>query len=66
MGHEFHTKNNFLLPRTLVHGLEHIINYYVIGKLTMAIILGMQWLKTYNPRVDWPNYALTLYNSCSQ
>ena len=63
MDHEFHTKNKYLLPITFSRGSEHIFNCYVVEKLTMLIILGMQWLRNYNPQVDWPNYALTLQNS---
>ena len=66
MGHEFHTKNKYLLPITFDRSLEHIFNCYVVEKLTMLIILGMQWLKNYNPQVNWTIYALTLQNSSGQ
>ena len=59
-GHEFRTKNKFLLPITFDCGIEHVFDSYVIDKLSTTIILGMQWLKNYNLLVDWPNYALTL------
>ena len=44
MGHEFCTKNQCLLPITFGSGVEHIVDCYVVDKLTMPIVLGMQWL----------------------
>ena len=44
IGHKFHTKNQCLFPITFAPGVEHIVNCYIVDKLTMPIILGMQWL----------------------
>ena len=43
-GHEFLTKSKCLLPITFARGLEHVADCYVIDKLTMPVILGIQWL----------------------
>ena len=43
MGHEFYTKNKFLLPITFARGIEHVFDCYVVEKLTIPIMLGMQW-----------------------
>ena len=43
-GHELHTETKRLLPIRLAPGLEYIVNFYIVNKLTMPIILGMQWL----------------------
>ena len=62
-GHEFRIETKCLLPIAFDPGLEHVVDYYVVNKLTTPVILGMQWLQNYNPQVDWPNYVLTLQNS---
>ena len=43
-GHEFHTETKFLLQIIFAPGLEHIFKYYITEKLTIPLILGMQWL----------------------
>ena len=43
-GHEFRTKNKCLLPITFAPGVEHVVDCYVVDKLTTPIILGIQWL----------------------
>ena len=40
-GCEFHTATKCWLPITFASSLEHIIDYYVVNKLTMSIILGI-------------------------
>ena len=43
-GCKFHTNTKCLLQITFNPGLKNIVDYYVIDKLTMPAILGMQWL----------------------
>ena len=43
-GHEFYAKKKFLVSITFAPGIEHVVDCYVIDKLTMPIILGMQWI----------------------
>ena len=43
-GHEFCTKINVCYQSPFACSLEHVVNCYIINKLTTPIILGMQWL----------------------
>ena len=41
-GREFCTGTKHLLLITFTTGLEHIINFYIVNKLTTLVVLGMQ------------------------
>ena len=41
------------------------IEYHVVGTLTSPIVLGIDWLTRYSPRIDWSNYAIELDTSVS-
>ena len=35
----------------------------VVDTLTSPIVLGIDWLTRYSPRIDWSNYAIELDTS---
>ena len=37
----------------------------VVDTLTSPIVLGIDWLTRYSPRIDWSNYAIELDTSVS-
>ena len=52
-----------MLPINFGQGIQHVVECHVVERLTMPVILGMQWLKLHNPSVDWSNYVLTIASS---
>ena len=39
-----HKNIKCLLLITFAPSMEHVFNYYIVEKLTIPIVLGMQWL----------------------
>ncbi len=38
---------------TLAHGVVHSVECHVVPELAYPLILGLPWLRSYNPSVDW-------------
>ena len=38
---------------TFGNGVAHSVPFRVVPELSAGVILGMPWLRTVNPRIDW-------------
>ena len=64
-GSTFRSNKCVLLPLELDGKVSLGVKCRVVDTLTSPVVLGIDWLTQYSPRIDWSNYAIELDTSIS-
>ena len=43
----------------------HTVDLFIVPELSMHVVLGMPWLRCYNPTIDWVAGRVTLSGGSS-
>ena len=60
-GTQVTTKLTCEVPVQFDANLIYLVTCHMVTNLTSSVVLGINWLMEHQPKVDWPNYTVTMH-----
>ena len=60
-GTQITTKLTCEVPMQFDTNLMHLVTCHVVNNLTSLVVLGIDWPMEHRPKINWPNYIVTMH-----